>query len=191
MSLITAQEVKTNTSIGGNVDADKFIHLIFDIQIMVLENVLGTKLYDKIVTDFNEGSTNNLAGDYLTMFNDYIKPVLWHSVYAEYLRDGIILAQNGGIVEHQQTDSVTANLDNILYVAKGAQSTADVYIDRLNKFLCTKNSDIPEYSQTQDNEYDQTPDSNLSTIGGWFFGNDDYSPNNSASGVGGNYLELE
>jgi hypothetical protein len=165
MALITAQEVKTNTSMGGNVDPDKFVHLIYDIQIMVLENVLGSTLYRKIVTDFNEGSTNNLAGDYLTMFNDYIKPILWHSVYAEYLRDGIILAANGGIFSHSAEGATQADLDAIKYVAKGSQSRADVYIDRLNAFICDK--DITEYD-TQTNEYDQDPDNDLNTISGWY-----------------------
>ena len=97
MGLITAQEVKSNTSMGGNVDSDLFNHIINDVQVMILENVLGTKLYDKIVTDFNEGGTNNLAGDYLTMFNDYIKPVLWHSVFAEYLRGyGLVVLLDHG-----------------------------------------------------------------------------------------------
>lgn len=165
MALITAQEVKTNTSIGGNVDPDKFIHLISDIQIMVLENVLGSTLYRKIVTDFNEGGTNNLTGDYLEMFNDYIKPVLWHSVYAEYLRDGIVLAQNGGIFTHNPTDATPSDIENIKYVAKNAQSKADVYIDRLVKYLCDK--DIDEYEDAQENDYDQKP-TDVSTISGWY-----------------------
>ena len=164
-NLITAQEVVTNTSMGGNVDVDKYSHIIYDVQVMVLENVLGTKLYDKIVTDF-EGDA--LAGDYLTMFNDYIKPVLWHSVYAEYLRDGIVLAQNAGIFTHSPDDAQVADLENIKYSAKNAKSKADVYIDRLIKFLCDKS--IEEYDNSQDNDYDVTPKSDLNTISGWWLG---------------------
>lgn len=159
--LITSEEVTTNTSMGGNVDPDKYMHLIIDAQVMILENVLGTKLYDKIITDF---VADNLAGDYLTMFNDYIKPVLWHSVYAEYLRDGIVLAQNTGIFTHTPEDGQPADLDNIKYTAKNARSKSDVYIDRLTKFLC--DSSITEYDNAQDNNYDQKPD-NFNTISGW------------------------
>lgn len=164
MALITSQEVVTNTSLGGNVDIDKYKHLIYDVQVMVLENVLGTKLYDKIVTDFNEGGTNNLTGDYLTMFNDYIKPVLWHSVYAEYLRDANVLARNSGVFSHSPEDAQIADLESIKYSAKNAQSKADTYIDRLIRFLCDKN--ITEYDNAQDNDYDQTPIT-LKTISGW------------------------
>ena len=52
MGLITSQEIKTNTSMGGNVDPDKFMHLLNDVQVMILEPILGTLLYDKIITDF-------------------------------------------------------------------------------------------------------------------------------------------
>ena len=50
--LITTQEIRLNTSLGGNVDSDKLLPFITDVQVMILENVLGTKLYDKIITDF-------------------------------------------------------------------------------------------------------------------------------------------
>ena len=47
--LLTAQEIKSNTSMGGNVDPDKFMHLLYDVQVLILEPTLGTKLYDKII----------------------------------------------------------------------------------------------------------------------------------------------
>jgi len=155
MGLITSQEIKTNTSMGGNVDPDKFMHLLNDVQVMILEPILGTLLYDKIVTDFNEGGTNNLAGDYLTMFNDYIKPVLWHSVYAEYLRDANVLASNGGVYTHTPEGGSIVDLEQLKYVAKTAQSKADVYKDRLVRFLCDQN--ITEYDSSQTNDYDIDP----------------------------------
>ena len=135
MALITAQEIKSNTSMGGNVDPDKFMHLLFDVEVLILEPVLGTALFNKIQTDFN---ADTLADDYLLMFNDYIKPVLWHSVYAQYLRDGIILAQNTGIYENSPENASGADIENVKYVSKSAQSKADVYIERLERFLCDK-----------------------------------------------------
>lgn len=189
MGLITAQEVKSNTSMGGNVDSDLFNHIINDVQVMILENVLGTKLYDKIVTDFNEGGTNNLAGDYLTMFNDYIKPVLWHSVFAEYLRDGLVRSHNGSIVTLQPEGSTTADIESIKYTSKNAQSKADVYIDRLERFLCEK--DIAEYTDNQDNEYDIDPKRDFNTVGGWYLGGSGYRKTGISNGRGTDYLEIE
>lgn len=162
MRLITVQEIKSNTSMGGNVDPDKFLHLITDVQELVLEQVLGTALYNKIVTDFDNLS---LSGNYLEMFNEYIKPVLWHSVYAQFLRDGIVLSKNTGIYENSPENASSANIDNVKYIVKSAQSKADSYIERLIRYLCDKN--IPEYDDSQPNDYDIHP-KNLNTIGGWY-----------------------
>lgn len=189
MGLITAQEIRTNTSMGGNVDADKFMHLLNDVQIMIVEPLLGTALYNKIVTDFNEGGTNNLAGDYLTLFNDYIKPILWHGVFAEFLRDGIILASNGGIFTHQPDNAVPSSIEDIIYVQKSAQSKVDTYIDRCVRYLCDK--DLPEYTQSQTNDYDLYP-RNVQSAGGWWFGTGRRKSILTGSGTAsGNYLELE
>ena len=72
---------------------------------MVLENILGTKLYDKILNDFEN---ETLTGLYEQMVNDYIKPVLWHSVFAEYIKIGSIIVGNGGVYKHIAQDAQVA-----------------------------------------------------------------------------------
>ena len=166
--LVTSQEVKTNTSMGGNVDSDNIMHLINDAQVMVLEPTLGTLLYDKIITDF---LASGLAGVYSTMFTDYIQPVLWHTVYSDYLREANVLAKNGGVFTNTPDEATATPLENIKYVAKTAQSKADVYLDRLNRFLCDQDANISEYTLTQTNDYDIKPNKDINTVSGWYFGN--------------------
>lgn len=187
--LITSQEVKDNTKLGGNVDSDRIMPLIYDQQVMVLENVLGTKLYDYIITNYQ----TPLTGLYLQMYDDYIKPVLWHSVYADYVREGNTLAQNGGIYTNEPQNASPTDLDQIKYVAKGSQSKADVYIDRLTRFLCDQEDNIPEYTQNQDNDYDIDPQYDINTVSGWYFGGGRKQRKGYSSGGGnnGDYLELE
>lgn len=179
--LITSQEVKTNTSLGGNVDSDNIMHLIYDTQIMVIEPILGTKLYDKLITDF---IANDVVDEYETMFIDYVKPVLWHSVYAAYLREGNVIAKNGGVFTNQPDNATATDLEALKYVSKNAQSKADVYISRLERFLCDQNSNIPEYTQTQDNDYDIKPRFDVNTVSGWYFGNGS-GAERAAGGSGG------
>ena len=192
--LITSQEIRDNTPMGGNVDSDKFVNFINDVQVMVLEPVLGTKLFDKIITDFTDDS---LTGLYLQMFDDYIKPVLWHSVFAEYIKIGSIIVGNGGMYKHVAQDAEVASIDDINYVAKNAQSKADTYIDRLIRFLCDKDSEISEYTSNQDNDYDIDPSHALQTISGWYLQSDERTNDNwktASSGGGstdGNFIELE
>ena len=91
--LTTTQNIVKNTPMGGNVGTDKYIFLIDIVQKMVLEPVLGTKLYDKIKADYN---TNSLAGLYLQMHSDYIEPFLNYSVYAKYAHSGSNRIRNNG-----------------------------------------------------------------------------------------------
>lgn len=165
MGLITSNEINKNTSMGGNVDPDKYMHLLKDVEDLILEPALGTALFNKIITDFNEGGTNNITGEYLLLFNDYIKPVLWHSVYAQYLRDGFILAQNTGIYQNTPENGVTADIENVKYSAKLAQSKADVYLERMERYLDDIN--LAEYEDNQVNDYDVHP-RDVNTISGWW-----------------------
>ena len=169
--LITSQDLKLNTPLGGNVDPDKYLNFIDDVQVMVLEPVLGTKLFDKILADFE---ADNLNGLYLQMFNDYIKPVLWHSVFAEYVKVGTLTVGNGGIFRKISDDAQLATESEINMVVKSYQSKADTYIGRLNRFLCDQDSNIPEYTLNQDEDYDIDPHRNIQTISGWYLGNSNY-----------------
>jgi len=162
MALVTSQQIKTRTSLGGNVDPDKFMHLVDDAEALVLEPVLGTKLYDKIVSDVGDAS---ISGNYLTIYNDYIVPILCYSVFAEYLRDGLIIAQNTGIFENTPDDKGGADIDNVKYVEKANKAKADAYIRRLEDYLC--DVDIDEYDNAQDNDYDIDP-RNVRTLSGWY-----------------------
>lgn len=190
MSLVTAQQIKLRTSIGGNVDPDKFLHLIDDAEALVLEPALGTALYNKIVT---EHEAETLSGDYLELYNKYIVPILCYTVYSEYLRDGLILSQNTGIFENAPDDKSGADLGNVQYVAKANKSKADVYLERMERYLCDKN--IDEYDNAQENDYDLDP-REFNTISGWYLPRRDVQGYQEEKiiirgGESGNFLELE
>ena len=125
------------------------------------------------------------------MYNDYIVHIIRFSVYAEYLKEGRLLAQNGGVYNHITDDGQVADYDEMIRVSDTWRSRADVYIDRMNRFLCDKN--ISEYDDSQPNNYDISP-RDVNTMGGWFFGksySDSGSTTGGGSGSSGNYLELE
>lgn len=164
--LVTSSEIAANTPMGGNVDPDKYTSLIIDVQDLVLEPVLGTKLYNKILSDFDSDS---LTGVYETMFENYIKQVMWHSVFAEYVKIGSIWVSNKGILKHLADNSETASQDEIDSIVKAYQSKADAYISRLERYLCDVN--VVEYDNSQDEDYDIDPNTGLRTISGLFFGN--------------------
>ena len=75
-------DLKRNSIIDGNVDIDRFIGFLKIAQQIHIRNYLGTDLYNKISADIVAGS---LSGDYLSLVNDYVQPMLIHFAMVDYL----------------------------------------------------------------------------------------------------------
>lgn len=160
--LITANDLTQNTIMGGNIDPQKYVHVIKEAQIFIVEPILGTKLYNKIVTDFENSS---LAGDYKTVLDDYVKPILIYSVAAEFILVHSYNIANGGVFKSSPQDSEPVSKSEVDFLVQEQHNKADAYIKRLKKYLCSVS--IPEYVQSQDNNYDLYPDKSIQFSGGW------------------------
>ena len=139
--LIRPSEITEFTPLGGNVDVDKYLPCIFDVQVTVIEPLLGTELYEKIRTDFE---ADTLAGLYLTLYEGYLKPILRHQVFAEYVEIGQYTVANGGIFKHTPTDATIVEKSEIQYLAQTQRTKAQMYIERARKWLCQNH--LPEYN---------------------------------------------
>ena len=73
--LITRTDLVKFTAMNGNVDTDKFIQYIKIAQDIHIQGYLGTDLLEKIKADI---VASTLTGDYLTLVETYIKPMLIH-----------------------------------------------------------------------------------------------------------------
>lgn len=148
--LTTTQNIVKSTPMGGNVGVDKYIFLIDDVQIMILEPILGTKLYDFIKDGYNN---NTLTGVYLQILEDYIQPFLNHAVFAEYTRNGSFRVRNNGNLKISPNNSETMSNSEDTEFMQHQMNKAKNYLSRLERFLDFKGSEIPEYL-VQDNNYD-------------------------------------
>lgn len=157
---ITPQEITATTILGGNVDPDKYIINIAFAQLSVIEPLLGTELYDKITSDF-EGDT--LAGDYLTLFTEYVKPITKHEALAEYIEVSNFMVDNGGTFKHIAENRENTTKDDTQFLAGKYHNLAQMYIQRFNKWIC-KNM-LDEYKRYQDDVNAQ----NVQVKSGWYF----------------------
>lgn len=164
--LITTNDIVKNTPMGGNVGTDKYVFLIDDVQVMILEPVLGTKLYNKIQEDYN---TNSLTGVYLQLHEDYIQPFLWRAVFADYVSNGKTRVRNNGNIVHTPDNGRPTERFEDDRIAQNYKSKAKHFLDRLERFLCSEGHSIPEYIR-QDNTYDQHPKDNDGYNFGWYLG---------------------
>lgn len=166
--IVTPQEIVKKTPLGGNVDTDKYVFLIPDQQRFVLEPILGTALLEKILNDITLSGIDSLTGHYATIVNNYCKDILINSVFAEYVNFGDVSIDNNGLFKVTPQDSQPVDETTILRIVKRYRQKAQVYVDRLERYLCDKGNEIPEYKDSQPEDYDIDPLTDSNIVGGLY-----------------------
>jgi hypothetical protein len=156
---VTPQEIASTTIMGGNVDVDKYIFCIANTQATVIEPLLGSLLYEKILED---AENDDLSGDYLILYNKYIKPITKYQSVAQYVEIGSIIVSNGGIFKHVAENSEIVTREELLSLSQQYRAFAQMYVQRFNRWIC-KNP-IAEYKNNQE---DVLPNKDLKLTAGW------------------------
>jgi hypothetical protein len=158
---IKRTDLVKNTIINGNVDTDKFIGFIKIAQEMHLQNYLGTDLYNKISTDI---INDELTGDYLTLVNTYIQPMLIHYAMIDYLPFAAYEIKNGGLFKHRSENAETPSKEEVDFLVQRHRHFADFYTQRfLDHMSFNASSKYNEY-YTNTNE-DMHPDKSNNFVG--------------------------
>ena len=158
---IQPSELTETTILGGNVDIDNYLLNIVNVQLTVIEPLLGTELYDFIL-DGAENST--LTGDYLELYNEYVKPITKHQALAEYITVSGFMITNAGAFKKTPEDAELMDKDEKALVSQIYSQLADTYTQRFYKWIC-KNP-LTEYKTSQD-EVNASKD--IQNSGGWYF----------------------
>lgn len=91
--MIRPADVIALTQLDGNIDIDNLKPLIYAAQTTHLKAFLGSKLYTKIYDGF---VANTLAGEYLIIFDEYIKDFLSYYSSALFVDfGGYKVSENG------------------------------------------------------------------------------------------------
>lgn len=141
-------DLKRNSIIDGNVDVDKYIGFLKIAQQIHIRNYLGTDLYNKISTDI---INDELEGNYLTLVNSYIQPMLIHFAMVDYLPFAAYQLKNGGIFKHVSENSESVTKEEIDYLVEKHRDIAEYYTRRFIDYMSFNQGDFPEYnSNTND-----------------------------------------
>mgnify|MGYP003111615747 CR=1 FL=1 len=159
---ITRTDLVKNSIIDGNTDTDKFIQFVKVAQEIEIQNYLGTKLYDKIANDIN--SVPGLQGNYLTLVNEYVQPMLIWYAQAEYIPYAAYQIKNGGMFKHTSENAETVNKTEVDFIVQKARNTAEYYTQRFLDYINNNNNLFPEYNQNTGG--DVYPDSD-GLFNGW------------------------
>lgn len=156
---ITPEELAKTTIMGGNVDIDKYTFTILNVQRTTIEPLLGSLLYDKIVSDVTNAT---LSGLYETLYNEYIKPITKYESCAEYIEVSNLMLDNGGVYKHTADNKEIPTQSEINTLAERYHSLAQTYVQRFEKFICKNN--ITEYKRYQD----EVNAMKIKNTGGWY-----------------------
>lgn len=158
---ITRTDLVRNTFLSGNVDTDKFIQFIKIAQEIHVQQYLGSKLYDKISSDI---IADSLSGNYQSLVNDYIQPMLIHYAMTEYLPFSAFTASNGGVYKKTIENGETASRNDVAFLIEKERNLAEYYTRRFIDYMSFNNNLFPEYNQ---NVNDDVYPSKDSTFNGW------------------------
>ena len=143
--LISEAKLKRFTDINNVLDVDLISSVIREAQIVHITRLLGSKLYDKIISDVDNGT---LTGNYQSLVDDYIQDSLLYWSYYESLETIYLRPRNAGLVVPQGGDN-NAAADIALYDKKrtSVKNKAEYFSERLVDYLCFNESLFPEYNQ--------------------------------------------
>ena len=158
---IKRTDLVRNTILDGNVDTDKFIQFIKIAQQIHIRNYLGSDLYNKISNDI---IADNLTGDYLTLVNTYVQPMLIHFAMVDYLPFAAYQVKNGGIFKHTSETAETVSKNEVDYLVNKEREFAEYYTRRFLDYMLHNQTSFPEYNSNS-NE-DIIPDKD-SLFNGW------------------------
>lgn len=158
---VSRDEIVKFTALNGNIDVDNYIQWVKVAQDIHIQNYLGTKLFKKINDDIVAGT---LAGNYLTLTNVYVKPMLIHWSMVEYLPFAAYTIANKGVYKHNSENSDTVSKEEVDFLVEKERSIAENYTRRFIDYMSFNNSLFPEYN-TNSNA-DVYPDKQ-SDFGGW------------------------
>ena len=156
---ITPDELAKTTILGGNVDRDKYTFSILNVQKTVIERLLGTELYDKIINDIEN---QTLTGLYEELYNNYVKPITKYESCAEYVEVSSFILDNGGLYKHTANNAETATFDETYRISQKYHALSQVYVQRFEKWICRNH--LPEYKCHQD----EVNASKIKNTSGWY-----------------------
>ena len=158
---ISRTDLVRNTILDGNVDTDKFIHFVKIAQEIHVRNYLGTDLYNKISADIVAGT---LGGNYLTLVNTYVQPMLIHFAMADYLPFAAYQVKNSGVFKHTSESATSVEKGEVDYLVNKEREFADYYTRRFIDYMSFNQNMFPEYRSNSND--DIFPDSDA-TFSGW------------------------
>jgi len=164
--LISETKLRQFTDIANNVDSELIKNAIREAQDISLQRIIGTALYEKLLSDVDSSS---LSGNYKTLVDDFIQDFLIYAAYW-YALDSIFLrSRNNGLIQPTGGEN-SQPTDRSLYNMKrqSIQNKMEYYAERLTNYIVQETGLFPELNEN-DLLYEQTPNYDSKYRAGFVF----------------------
>lgn len=156
--LVSKEDIIKYTSLSGNFDFDKLTPFVKVAQDVQVQELLGTNLYRKVLTDVKD---DTLTGDYVTLVEQYVQPMLIHYSMSDLLLFHGYEISNAGILRNQPENTTVPDLTEMNAIVKRQRDIAETYRRRLVDYLSYYPQLFPEYTgNQQDGQYPSTNPTN-------------------------------
>lgn len=142
--LISDVIIKDRTSIHGNIDPKLLYPEIKTAQDMYIHPILGSTLFNKMVTLVN---TSGVTGDYKTLLDNYIVDPLMYYTLASLPVPISYQFWNKGVIRKQGDLTELPSMSELIDLANHYRIRAEWYAERLTKYLKQNATTtvLPEY----------------------------------------------
>jgi len=147
--IISEQFIKDNSQIDENVDVKLMRSTIYDSQRDYIKPILGTDLYDKVLSDI---SGSSLSGDYLTLINDYVAESLLKWVVFELNFILLYKYRNKNVTKQGSENSQVVDYTEHRYLMDRWKDKAEVRSQDVTDYLCANTDLFPEYLSNSDSD---------------------------------------
>jgi hypothetical protein len=136
-----------NATLPGNIDQKLLTPNIRKAQDKYIENILGTKLINKIKLLISNGQIeDNVNSKYKELLDEKIRPCLLEWTIYESLPTIYLKVENIGTQQKSAEFSNSTDLDSVKWLRSSYRDTAEYYNKLIIDFICSNKSSFPEYS---------------------------------------------
>ena len=153
--ILSEAKFREFTDVNDSLDTALIKNAIREAQDIHLQRIIGTKLYNKILSDIDASS---LTGDYETLVNDYIQDFLLYAAYYETLEAIYIRPRNNGLLTPTGGEN-SIEVDRSLFNVKrqSVENKMEFYAEKLSQYISENENTFPELSENN-KAYEQNPD---------------------------------
>ena len=143
--LISEAKVRAFSDLNESVDDTLMVNGIREAQDIVIQPIIGTKLYNELLTKIDN---NSVSGSYQTLIDDYVQPALVYSSLYNITENVYVRTRNNGLLTPTGGEN-SINVDKNMYDTKRQSifNKQQFYSDQLSRYLSENYNQFPELGE--------------------------------------------